>query len=144
MNENTIKIRQYLRILLDLEPVYKTLQENFPNLLDDLISARTNPSCTCNQRIVEGLINGYQESDASKVLIDDIFSRPDVVEGIRSHDEAMEEWYRKEKELFGKVHVIGKSSEDWNNFRDFVRSQGLHIQAVSVLEKGDNLEVRFI
>lgn len=144
MNENINKIHKYLRILLDLEPVYNTLQEKFPNLLDDLISAKTNPSCTCNQRIIEGLTKSYQESNESKNLIDDIFSRPDVVEEIKNYDEAIEEWRRKEEELFGKVHVIGKSSENWNDFRNFIRSQGLQIQAISVIEKGDNLEVRLI
>ena len=144
MNENVNKIQKYLRILLDLDPVYNILKERFPNLLDDLISAKTNPSCACNQRIVEGLIKSYQESDESKNLIDDIFSRPDVVESAKNYDEAIEQWQRKEKDFFGKIHIVGKSSEDWRDFGNFVRNQGLHIQGMSVIEKPDNLEVRFI
>lgn len=144
MNETLNKIPKYLRVLLDLDPAYKTLQQKFPNLLDDLVSAKTNPSCTCNQRIIEGLTTRYQESEEDKNTLDDIFSMPDVVESIRAYDEAIEEWHIKESELFGKVHIVGKSSEDWNKFRSFVRSQNMHIQGVSVIDKNDNLEVRFI
>lgn len=144
MNENVNKIQRYLRVLLDSQPVYNILQEKFPDLLDDLISAKTNPTCTCNQRIVEGLTKHYQESDESKRLIDDIFSRPDVVESIKAYEEAIEEWHKKEKEIFGKVHIIGKSSEDWNNFRNFISSQGMHIQGISTIQNGDNLEIRII
>lgn len=138
------KISKYLRILLEVDETYKTLQEKFPNLLDDLISAKTNPSCSCNKRIVEGLTNRYEESEEDKNLIEDIFAKPEIVEAIKSYDKVIQEWERKEKDFFGKVHIVGKSSEDWENFGNFARSQGLHIQGMSVIEKADNLEVRFI
>lgn len=142
---NTLaKIQKYLRILLDTDVVYKTLQEKFPDLLDDLISAKTNPTCTCNKRVVEGLTKRYEESEEYKKLIEDIFSMQDVVESITAYDDAIEEWKRKEEKLFNNVHIVGKSPEEWGDFREFVRSHGLHIQAVSIIDKGDTLEVRFI
>jgi hypothetical protein len=138
------KISKYLRILIDSDDVYQNLQKRFPELLDDLISAKTNPSCTCNQRVIEGLIKRYKESDEDKNFIEDIFANPEIVESIKSYDESIELWEKKENEFFGKVHIVGKTSEDWLKFHNFIKNQPIHIRAVSVIEKADNFEVRFI
>jgi len=141
---NIEKINKYLRVLVEVNESFEILTKNFPDLLEDLVSSKNSPSCSCNDRVIKGLTQKYQEDDEARMIIDDIFSRVQVVEAIRAWDEAIERWQNQEKEVFGKVHVIGKSSEDWNNFRNFIRSQGIHIQGFSVIEKEDVLEIRFI
>ena len=139
MNTTLTKIPKYLRVLIDLDSIHKILMEKFPDMLDDLVSAKTNPSCSCNQRLIESLTNKYKDSDLDKDFIEDLFSRPDVVEAIRNYDEIIEEWNRKEAEVFNTVHVVGKSAEDWSKFREFIKTQGLHIQAISVIEKNSHV-----
>ena len=141
---NIEKINKYLRVLVEVNESFEILTKNFPDLLEDLVSSKNSPSCSCNDRVIKGLTQKYQEDDEARMIIDDIFSRVQVVEAIRAWDEAIERWQNQEKEVFGKVHVIGESSEDWNNFRNFIRSQGIHIQGFSVIEKEDVLEIRFI
>jgi DNA-binding transcriptional regulator GbsR (MarR family) len=141
---NIEKIHKYLRVLVEVNESFQILTKNFPDLLEDLVSSKNSPSCSCNDRVIQGLTQKYQEDDEARMIIDDIFSRVQVVEAIRGWDEAIERWENQEKEIFEKVHKVGKTSEDWKAFRKIVQASNVHVQGFSVIEKEDGLEVRFI
>lgn len=141
---NLEKINKYLRVLVEVNESFQILTKNFPDLLEDLASSRNSPSCSCNDRVMKGLTKKYQEDDEAKMIIDDIFSRVQVVTAIKGWDETIERWQNQEKEIFEKVHKVGKTSQDWKDFRNMVRASNLHIQGFSVIEKEDGLEVRFL
>ena len=138
------KIHKYLRVLLGVDESFQILTKNFPDLLEDLVSAKNTPSCSCNDRVIEGLTQKYQTDDEAKIIIDDIFSRVEVVKAIKGWDEMMKGLENQEKEIFEKVHKVGKTSEDWKAFRKMVKASNVNIQGFSVIEKKDRLEVRFI
>jgi hypothetical protein len=141
---NLEKIHKYLRVLVEVNESFQILTKNFPDLLEDLVSSKNSPSCSCNDRVIQSLTQKYQEDDEARMIIDDIFSRVQVVTAIKGWDEAIERWQNQEKEIYEKVHKIGKTSEDWKAFRKMVKASNVHIQGFSVIEKKNGLEVRFI
>jgi len=141
---NLEKINKYLRVLVEVNESFQILTKNFPDLLEDLESSRNSPSCSCNGRVIEGLTNKYQEDEEARIIIDDIFSRVQVVAAIKNWDEAIERWQNQEKEIFEKVHKVGKTDEDWKTFRKMVQVSNVHVRGFSVIEKEDGLEVRFL
>jgi hypothetical protein len=138
------KIHKYLRVLVQVGESFQILTSKFPDLLEDLVSAKNSSSCSCNDRVIQGLTQKYQEDDEAKMIIDDIFSRVQVVKAIKSWDEMMEVLENQNKEIFEKVHKVGKTSEDWKVFSKMIQASNVNVKGFSVIEKEDVLEVRFI
>ena len=138
------KIHKYLRVLVGVDESFQILTKNFPDLVEDLMSAKNSSSCSCNDRIIQSLTQKYQEDDEAKMIIDDIFSRVKIVKAIKAWDEMMQGLENQEKEIFEKVHKVGKTSEDWKAFRKMVKASNVNIQGFSIIEKKNGLEVRFI
>lgn len=143
MNKN-ILLQNYYRVLIENDSSFNALKESFPKILEDLISAKDNPSCECNKRVFEYLFKEYQENKKSKKVIDNLFKLKEIDEIITELEKHRAQFEKDTVEKITKIYKIGKSEKDWAEFYKTVEEKQIYFRSFSVLEKDDHLEIRFL
>lgn len=143
MDKNT-SLQNYYRVLIDNDSAFNILKESFPQILEDLTSAKDNPSCECNKRVFEFLFKEYQENKKSKKIIDNLFKSKEINEIITELEKHRVQFEKDTIEKITKIYKVGKSEKDWADFYKMVEEKQIFFRSFSVLEKNDYLEVRFL
>jgi hypothetical protein len=134
---------------------FNSLKDKYPEILADLTSSRTNPNCSCKNRVRSHLL--------SKLIVDqnyfnDLLNNPEIKKILEEKNneikntqfkDPMEEHMRIMRESMfrnsgGKVFEIGKTEEDWKNLCKRLEMEKISFKSFSVIEKETKLVVYFV
>jgi hypothetical protein len=124
-----------LHFIMQDNEVFDQLQQDFPNILADLVTFKNNPSCSCRARVVKFfteqliqdplVLNKYvKDLDALKAHLDKIMSE------------------RQTNNYSGKIFTIPSGQESWLSFASLL--QGKMFRSFSIVDKGDEIMVYFL
>lgn len=144
INNKYFLLRNYWRILLEVDDSFNLLKNKYNEISDDLSSSRENPSCECGKRVINFLNEKYIADDESKKFIEELFDINEVKVLVSGLEEERVNYENEEKNVLTQVYKVGLKSEDWRNFYDLVNEKNINFKNFSVLQKDDHLEVRFL
>jgi len=125
-----------LSIIIKDNSVFEQLQNDFPDILADLVSFKTNPNCSCR-----GRVNKYfaDKLAADPTILDKYVTDPDSVANQVSEIKTA----RLSNNYSGKIFEIDKSPEAWEEFANRTAA-GKMFRAFSIIDRGDKLVAYFI
>jgi uncharacterized protein YukE len=133
-------LHYHVDALVQNDTAFEALKNRYSDMLADITSARTNPTCSCRGRLGKYLQEKFEGDQADKDFIALLLKLPGVAEKVEETDKAIEaaEKARNEQKMF---HVISKGGDSWNAFVQYLRSQNIQYTSFSVVEKETQLEV---
>lgn len=135
-----IKLHLILDVLLNNQQIFESLNTRYPNLSNDLNSAKENSQCHCRRRVIEFIQEKYDTDPEEKEYIDNLINSQDFVKKnidfiIQDHDRI--------NNALGKVYKIEKTDNYYAKFLDELKEKNLHhfIRSLSIVDKGEYIEV---
>lgn len=128
----TRNVGDALVFLLRDEGVFTRLQNDFPDILADLVSFKNNPNCSCRSRV-------------NKFFIDKLQQFPDILEQYITDAIALQnelnnlEALRRANNYSGRYFVIPKGEQSWSDFSNGM--QGKMFRGFSVVERDNEIVV---
>ena len=131
----------YVGPLVENESTWEALKLRYPQILADLTSSKTNPTCSCRGRVASYL-NEKSADENELNFLTNLMGAPEVAAKIKKNEEDFKVSQEKTKN-FPKIHSVGKTSEDWVNFIKYLEDNNFkeHIKSFSLLEKNDHILV---
>jgi len=126
-----------LPILMKDDSTFESLKSDFPDILADLVTFRTNPNCSCRGRVVKFFTTKLEESPGVlNKYIKDPNSLNTELQKIKTQ--------RIDNNYSGRILTVSKGDEAWKTFAQEITSGGKYFRAFSVVENGDSLKVYFL
>ena len=126
-----------LPILMKDDATFESLKTDFPDILADLVTFRTNPNCSCRGRVVKFFTTKLEESPG---LLNKYIKEP-----VSMNAELQKiKTQRIDNNYSGKVLTVAKGDEAWKAFAQEMVSGGKYFRAFSIVEDGDSLKVYFL
>lgn len=133
---NLSNLPDAVTILIKDNNVFEEFKKDFPEILADLITFKSNPNCSCRAKVFKffnekfekdsNLLSKYiKNSDQLKIELDKIVAQ------------------RAVNNYSGKVVTIPKGEESWKNF-SVEMSKGKTYRSFSIVEKENELVVYFL
>jgi hypothetical protein len=135
---------------------FNSLKDKFPETLADLTSSRSNPNCSCKNRIKnylqgkivseESYFNNLINNEEIKQLViektEEIKNTQIPINPMESHMQMIQQ--NMFKNNGGRIFEIGKTEEDWKNLAKKLTDEKIGFKSFSIIEKEDKLVVYFI
>jgi len=132
---NSNNVSDILPILMQDDDVVKQLQNDFPNILADLVTFKENPNCSCRGRVFKFF---YEELEKNVSVLDKYIKNPSLI-AIKLQALAEE---RASNNYAGRLFVIDKGAEAWATFAGTL--PGKMFRMFSVVEREDSTVVYFL
>jgi hypothetical protein len=129
---NQANLNDSLGIIIKDDNVFERLKTDFPDILADLTTFKTNPNCTCRGRVV-------------KYFSDKLVESPDLLDQYVPNQQDLNSQLlilqnqRIQNNYSGKVFTVGKTESDWQTFANSLA--GKMYRTFSVVDNGENLTV---
>lgn len=132
---NLGNIADVVQFFIQDDSIYERLKADFPEILADLITFKSNPNCTCRGRVIKYFTD---QITLNANILDKYVTNQNALNNYLSHIQN-----QKFLNLYaGKVLTVQKGEEAW---ADFNRSlTGKMFRGFSVVEKEDHLLVYFL
>jgi hypothetical protein len=132
---NTANLVDALPIMVKDESVFEALKTDFPDILADLVTFKSNPNCTCRGRVFKFFTEKLEQNpEALNKYVKDAAALTAELETIGRQ--------RTLNNYSGKVFTIVNSEPAWEEFSKTLA--GKMFRSFSVVDKGDNLKVYFV
>jgi hypothetical protein len=132
---NVNNVSDILPILMQDDEVVKQLQNDFPNVLADLVTFKENPNCSCRGRVFKFF---SEELEKNVSILDKYIKDPSLI-AIKLQSLAEE---RALTNYAGKIFVISKGEQAWKAFHATL--PGKTFRMFSVAEREDTVAVYFL
>ena len=132
---NSNNVSDILPILMQDDEVVKQLQNDFPNVLADLVTFKENPNCSCMGRVFKFF---SEELEKNVSILDKYIKDPSLI-AIKLQSLAEE---RALTNYAGKIFVISKGEQAWKDFHATL--PGKTFRMFSVVEREDTVAVYFL
>lgn len=124
-----------LPMLMADDTVFERLKNDYPAILADLVTFKSNPNCTCRGKVMKFFSDQLQTTPG---VLDKYVSNPADFEKTLS----LILQKRMENNFSGKMLTVPKGEQAW---KDFVSSlNGKTFRSFSVYEREDSVAVYFI
>lgn len=132
---NTANLVDALPIMIKDDSVFEALKTDFPDILADIVTFKSNPNCTCRGRVFKFFTEKLEQNPTIlNKYVKDAAALSTELETIKGQ--------RTLNNYSGKVLTIGNSEAAWEEFSKSLA--GKMFRGFSVVEIGDNLKVYFI
>lgn len=122
--------------LMKDETTFNRLKTDFPEILADLVTFKSNPNCSCRGRVIKFFSDKLQQDPA--LLNKYVYNNEEL-----STELNKAELLRQQNNYSGKIITIPKTEEAWLNFSKEI-NQGKFFRGFSVVEKENTLVVYFL
>lgn len=129
---NQGNLNDALGIIIKDDSVFERLKTDFPEILADLTTFKTNPNCTCRARVVKYFSDKLLESP--NLLDQYIPNQQDL-----NNQLSIIYHQRVQNNYTGKVFTVGKTEAEWQAFAQSLA--GKAYKSFSVTDNGENLTV---
>jgi hypothetical protein len=129
----------YIFASLAHDPSFELLKDRYPDILADLVSAKSNANCSCRGRVVSYINQKYQ-IDSEKTFLNEIFSNETIK--LEAEKQIVETQARIANNFAGKIITVMKKDDYWKDFH-LSTLRGSY-RAFSVVDKGDSVDVYFL
>lgn len=141
-------IRKYIQIFLNEKTPFNILYEKYPEIREDLTSARELVDCSCRSKVVFFLEEKIKNAEDLN-LINEILLLPEVQKVKEELDYefeqeilAFEKKIKKENNA-KKIYTVSRDENEWKEFVEYAK-ENIEFKSFSIIEKENHLEVRFI
>lgn len=148
INREVSIVRKYISIFLDEKTPFEILYEKYPEIREDLTSARELVDCACRSRVVSFLEEKTKNAEDLN-LINKILLLPEIQKFKEELDYefeqkilAFENRIRKENNA-KKIYTVSKDENEWKEFIEYAK-ENIEFKSFSIIEKENHLEVRFL
>lgn len=121
-----------LNFIVKDEDTFTQLQNDFPEILADLITFRNNPNCTCRGRVIKFFT---EQLEKNPLVMNKYVKDLDALKA----EMVKIQLTRQANNYSGKVFVIAKGEEAWASF--VASLQGKMFRAMSVVERNEDTVV---
>jgi hypothetical protein len=132
---NPNNLSDILPILIKDDNVFESLKANFPEILADLITFKSNPNCSCKGRVIKFFSDKLEQNPNA---LDSYITDPVAVN--RGLQDAHQQ--RLMNNYSGRVFEIGKTEQDWLVFSQSLI--GKMFRGFTVVERADTIAVYFL
>lgn len=132
----------YVTALVNNDPTFETLKSRYTEILADLVSFKTNPNCSCKNRVGSFIAKKYNESPEDKAFLDELFKKPEIIESYERLVKFTPQRPGNPRIISGQIFKIPKTDEGWAALNKDIA--GAHFRSFNILEKEDHLEVYFL
>ena len=132
---NQGNVSEAISFLINNDNVFERLKSDFPEILADLITFKSNPNCSCKGRVI-------------KYFSDQLTINPDVLEKYIYDQNALTQHLAQIQEqrllntYSGKVIIIPKGEQAWANFQ--LELINKIFRGFSVAEREDSVAIYFL
>lgn len=141
-------IRKYIQIFLNEKTPFNILYEKYPEIREDLTSARELVDCSCRSKVVFFLEEKIKNAEDLN-LINEMLLLPEVQKVKEELDYefeqeilAFEKKIKKENNS-KKIYTVSRDENEWKEFVEYAK-ENIEFKSFSIIEKENHLEVRFI
>tara|TARA_B100001113_G_C21120000_1_gene626978 strand:+ start:864 stop:1268 length:405 start_codon:yes stop_codon:yes gene_type:complete len=117
------------------DDVWERLKADFPDQIADLTSWKTNPNCSCGERLSQFF---HQQIEANPNVLDKYITDWNEFNAFSQRSRET----RQKNMLAGKLVEIDKGTEAWDNFVKTLA--GKQFQMFSVVEREDKVAIYFL
>jgi len=132
---NSNNVSDILPMLMQDDEVVGQLQNDFPNILADLVTFKENPNCSCRGRVFKFF---SEELEKNASVLDKYVKNPSLI--------AMKLQTLTEERLLsnyaGRIFVIEKGEEAWKAFHSTLT--GKMFRMFSVVERDNEVVIYFL
>lgn len=129
---NQANLNDALGIIIKDDSVFARLKTDFPDILADLTTFKTNPNCSCRSRVVKYFSDKLVENPN---LLDQYVVNPQDL-----NNQLMVIYNQRiQNNYAGKVFTVGKTDSEWQAFAQSLA--GKTYRSFSVMDNGDSLKV---
>lgn len=129
---NQRNLTDALSIIVQNEDAFTRLKNDFPNILADLTTFKSNPNCSCRGR-VSNFFNGLLVTNPT--LLDQyIADSAELVSKL-----SIIEQERQNNNYSGRIFVIGKNEEEWKNFVNSLT--GKVFRLINIVERENEVAI---
>ena len=132
---NQLNLNDALGILIQNNSIYNRLVSDFPDILADLTTFKTNPNCTCRGRIVKYFSDKLNEDPN---LLDKYVENPQDLQ----NQLVVIQNQRIQNNYSGKVFTVAKGEQAWKDFSQTLA--GKMFRSFAIVDNGENLTVYLI
>jgi len=129
----------YIFATLADDPSFLLLKDRYPDILADLVSAKSNSNCSCRGRVIAYITQKYG-TDTERVFLDGIFSNETVVRN--AADQIKQNQEKITNTLSGKIFTLMKKDNYWEEFTQTAANK--MFRSFSIVDKGDSVDVYFL
>lgn len=141
-------IRKYIQIFLNEKTPFNILYEKYPEIREDLTSARELVDCSCRSKVVFFLEEKIKNAEDLN-LINEILLLPEVQKVKEELDYEFEQEILafkkkiKKENNAKKIYTVSRDENEWKEFVEYAK-ENIEFKSFSIIEKENHLEVRFI
>jgi hypothetical protein len=132
---NQGNLAEAISFLITNDNVFERLKTDFPEILADVITFKSNPNCSCKGRVI-------------KYFSDQLATNPDVLEKYIYDQNALTQHLvqiqqqRLLNTYSGKIITIPKTEQAWANFQ--LELNNKIFRGFSIVEREDSVAIYFI
>jgi hypothetical protein len=132
---NTTNLVDALPIMVKDDSVFEALKTDFPDILADLVTFKSNPNCTCRGRVFKFFTEKLEQNpEALNKYVKDAAVLTVELDTIKNQ--------RTLNNYSGKVFTIGNTEAAWDEFSKSL--VGKMFRSFAIVEKDGSLRVYFI
>lgn len=132
---NTTNLVDALPIMVKDDSVFEALKTDFPDILADLVTFKSNPNCTCRGRVFKFFTEKLEQNpEALNKYVKDAAVLTAELDTIKNQ--------RTLNNYSGKVFTIGNTEAAWDEFSKSL--VGKMFRSFAIVEKDGSLRVYFI
>jgi len=143
-------IEKYLRLFLNEFTLFNILIDKYPEIKEDLYSARENPKCECMKRVIS-FLNEKIKNTEDLNFIESLINKndPNIIKIKSQIDDTILKQKEEHKKFLERrtasmnIYKIKKDDQSWKDFHQFVEKNVLYKNCF-LLEKEDYFEIRFL
>jgi len=129
----------YIFAALEDDTSFSLLKDRYPDILADLVSAKSNSNCSCRGRVVSYITQKYK-TDTERVFLDGIFSKEKTINNASNQIKQNQETITNT--LSGKIFTLMKKDNYWEEFTK--TTFGKMFRSFSIVDRGDSVDVYFL
>ena len=132
---NTTNLVDALPIMVKDDSVFESLKTDFPDILADLVTFKSNPNCTCRGRVFKFFTEKLEQNPESlNKYVKDAAVLTAELDTIKNQ--------RTLNNYSGKVFTVVNTDAAWEEFSRNLA--GKMFRSFAVVEKDGNLKVYFV
>lgn len=133
---NQLNLQDALPIIIKNDIVFEELKRDFPAILADLVTFKSNPNCSCRGRVMKFFNELLEkEPEALNKYVKDPAALTVELNNIKTQ--------RQQNNYSGRIMTVQKGEEAWKSFATDMNN-GKFFRAFSVVERENELVVYFL